>query len=148
MHAHEFTQEINRAWLGDSFFTTRGYQDQFVCDNSCTSVEYKDEEEGNEPILTYGIIWRMYKFVLGPDLPTRVVIFGDWYDAGTVDTDGLLQIRYNPNFESEDCTFLSMCRPENYAIWPKDPFSFDFGSRAAYRNTDTVFKVVPRSIYY
>lgn len=142
-----YTQKINRAWLGDTFFTTRDYQDQFISDNSCISVEYGDEDAEGEISLTYGIIQRMYNFVLGRGLPAKVVIFADWYDAEAVDTDGLLQIRYNPNFQSEDCTFLSMCEPVTFAIWPKDPFVFDFESKAAYRNKDTVFKVIPRSMH-
>jgi hypothetical protein len=111
-------------------------------------VQYDEEDaEDVEPSLTYGIIRRMYNFVLGRGLPAKVVIFADWYDAEAVDTDGLLQIRYNPNFESEDCTFLSMCEPVNFGIWPKDPFTFDFESNAAYRNEDTVFKVIPHSMH-
>ena len=58
VYVHTENQQ-SLAW-GYFLYYTRDYQDQFISDNSCISVEYGDEDAEGEISLTYGIIQRMY----------------------------------------------------------------------------------------
>ena len=86
----------------------------------------------------------MYYHQLCPSEPARVVVCADWYDGEDVSRSGLRQVKYNPNFKSEDMVMLDNCEPFNLVLWPTDAYDFDFDNEKSWRDPDTAFSVLYR----
>ena len=145
--ARVYVQRINYAHCGDAFFCTRTHEEQFLYCNSCVQCAFLDDGGGNdddEINSSYGIIIEMYYHTFCSFLEPKVVIVGEWYTPTGFDNSGLLQVRYNPNFNSENVAFLYQCAPTNIVLWPKEPFTFGWEWPADYKNPDTDFSVINR----
>jgi hypothetical protein len=86
----------------------------------------------------------MYYHQLTFSFPRRVIVLADWYDGIGYNRSGLMEVKYNPNFASEDMTFLDQCQPVNFVLWPSNPYDFDFESEDAWRDEQTAFKIINR----
>ena len=112
-------------------------------------MKYEDEDINNstETRFSYGIITHMYLHRLFHNQNDRIVIVADWFDPVGFDSTGLMQVKYNPCFESERTAFLEDCEPVNFMLWPSNPFEFDWDNYAqSYRDIDqrNVFVVIKR----
>ena len=140
-------QKITRADLGNTFFATPEYQESFFNDNTCIQSKYTEQTTKTD-VISYGRIKKLFYHQLLPDSPPRVIVIADWYDYHSVyDRSGLVQVKYNPNFESESSVFLEYCTPKNYAMWPTDPFAFDWTNEESYRNENVLFSILDRYSY-
>ena len=138
-------QIINRATLGSAFFCTSDYQNGKENDNQCIKCEYQDEDADSN-LTSFGIIKIMYYHQLCHSTPACVIICANWYDGEEDDTSrsGLRQVRYNPNFESENMAMLVNCEPVSLVLWPTQRYVFDFDQESSWKNPITALSVLYR----
>jgi hypothetical protein len=139
-------QEINRAYLGTTFFATPEYQDKYHNDNTSIQSKYTEESTKKE-VISYGRIRKMFHHQLLPERTRRVIVIADWYDYHSVSKrNGLVQVKYNSNFKSEASVFLNYCTPKNHSMWPTDPYTFGWTDKD-YRDEDVLFSILDRYSY-
>ena len=140
-----FVQKITRAHLGETMFCTTEYQAKFTCDNTCIKTTYNNQSAGNKKTSCYGRIQKLYYHQLHQDIAPKIIVIADWYDEEPAyERSRLVQVRYNPNFQSESSVFLNYCDPVNFSIWPTDPFTFDFTKSKSYRDESKLFSILLR----
>jgi hypothetical protein len=124
------------------------HEQQFIYCNSCVQCAFLDDGNDGEGDInsSCGIITEnlMYYHTFCSFLEPKVVVVGEWYTPTGFDNSGLLQVRYNPNFKSENVAFLFQCAPTNLVLWPKEPFTFGWKWPEDYKNQDTDFSVINR----
>jgi hypothetical protein len=140
------TKRIDRANFGDAFFCTPTYQEKFSNNNQWIMVE--QPVSPGRTAFYYGHIRRMYYVRLRADDKPTFVVQCYWYDVHKQKgTNGLTQLKFaarfgNGQFGENDLQFLDVCVPENFVVWPTDPFNFNFNDSAQWRNTNLTFDVI------
>lgn len=118
---------IKRATLDGVEFRTLESQARFKMNNASVMMKYLSAESG-DVVVGYGIIESMFVHKFWPDdpeAPEKVIIQADWFEqVGTNPTNGLPQIKRNPNFNACSVAFLDMCTAANCVFMKSDPFSF------------------------
>jgi hypothetical protein len=115
---------IKRAELDGTTFCSLKWSENKGTDNSYITAEYNEETEGDTIIVTcIGRIKFMFIARMSNDDPEQVFISGDWYDiVGNNPVSKNVQVKFNPNFDSERLAFLRDCTPKNLTLVPSSPF--------------------------
>jgi hypothetical protein len=113
---------IKRAELDGTLFTSTEWSENKLNDNSYVMTSYR-EEGSDVQTISVGRIHCMFVAVMFEGAQEEVVVAGDWYDVvGTNPVSKNLQVRYNPNFATENMAFLRTCKPKNFTLAPSNPF--------------------------
>jgi hypothetical protein len=115
---------IKRAELDGTTFCSLEWSENKGSDNSYITAAYNEEAEGDITVVTcIGRIKFMFIARMSDDDPEQVFVSGDWYDiVGENPVSKNVQVKFNPNFDSERLAFLRDCTPKNLTLVPSHPF--------------------------
>ena len=136
---------VNRAEFGGKVFCTPSYQTDKLNDNSWISLKQnvlRDQGRVQQEILFIGHIQNMYLHKLTSSDPAEFIIDCNWYEVVGTGTNGLQQVKYYKEYETDSYQFLDVCEPENLVCFPVNPFEFDFSDPTQYTDPDQLFDII------